>query len=70
METPHTAAQPQDPVCGMTINREVAIAAGLTAEYGGQSYYFCGRGCRLEFVDDPKHFFDPDYLPHMYGPPG
>ena len=65
METPDTAAYPQDPVCGMTVNREVASAAGLTAEYDGQSYYFCGRGCRLEFLDDPKRFFDPDYLPHM-----
>jgi YHS domain-containing protein len=65
METPHAAPQPQDPVCGMTVSREVASAAGLTAEHEGQSYYFCGRGCRLEFLDDPKQFFDPDYLPHM-----
>ena len=40
-------------------------AAGLTVEHEGQTYYFCGRGCRLEFLDDPKRFFDPDYLPHM-----
>jgi YHS domain-containing protein len=54
-----------DPVCGMTINQEVASAAGLTAEHEGKIYYFCGRGCRLEFLDDPKRFLDPDYLPHM-----
>ncbi len=65
METLQTIPDAKDPVCGMTVNREVAKAAGLTVEHEGQSYYFCGRGCRLEFVDDPKRFFDPDYLPHM-----
>jgi len=65
METLQTTPDAQDPVCGMTVNREVATAAGLTVEHEGESYYFCGRGCRLEFVDDPKRFFDPDYLPHM-----
>ena len=54
-----------DPVCGMTVNREVASAGGLTAEHDGETYYFCGRGCRLEFLDDPKRFLDPEYLPHM-----
>ena len=54
-----------DPVCGMHVNPEVAKAAGLTAEHEGTAYYFCGRGCRLEFLDDPKRFFDPEYLPRM-----
>ncbi len=65
METPQAAPMAQDPVCGMTVNPEVAAAAGLAAEHEGKSYYFCGRGCRLEFLDDPKRFFDPDYLPQM-----
>jgi Cu+-exporting ATPase len=55
----------QDPVCGMTVNPEVASAAGLTAEHEGQRYFFCGRGCKLEFLDDPKRFLDPEYAPHM-----
>ena len=55
----------KDPVCGMSINPEVASAAGLSAEHEGQTYYFCGRGCRLEFLDDPGRFFDPEYLPQM-----
>lgn len=55
----------KDPVCGMTVNSEVAGAAGLTAQHEGTDYYFCGRGCRLEFLDDPKRFVNPDYLPHM-----
>jgi YHS domain-containing protein len=65
METLKMTPQPHDPVCGMSVNPEVATAAGLTVEHDGESYYFCGRGCRLEFLDDPKRFFDPDYLPHM-----
>jgi YHS domain-containing protein len=55
----------QDPVCGMTVNQEVASAAGLTADHEGETYYFCGRGCMLDFLDDPKRFLDSDYVPQM-----
>lgn len=55
----------RDPVCGMTVNPEVARAAGLVAEHDGNAYFFCGRGCRLEFLDDPARFLDPHYQPHM-----
>ena len=65
METPQPTPLAHDPVCGMSVNPEVARAAGLSAEHEGQSYYFCGRGCQLEFLDDPKRFFDPDFVPHM-----
>jgi len=65
METLQTTPQAHDPVCGMTVNPEVASAAGLTVEHEGQAYYFCGRGCRLEFLDDPARFFDPEYRPQM-----
>jgi Cu+-exporting ATPase len=65
METLEMTPGATDPVCGMHVNHEVAVAAGLTAEHEGTIYYFCGRGCRLEFLDDPKPFFDPDYLPKM-----
>ena len=65
MEILETTPQPHDPVCGMTVNPEVATGAGLTAEHDGRGYYFCGRGCKLEFLDDPKRFLDPEYVPHM-----
>ena len=54
-----------DPVCGMTVNPAVARAAGLVAEHDGREFYFCGRGCRLEFLDDPARFLAPEYRPHM-----
>jgi len=39
-----------DPVCGMSIERENAISA----ERQGQTYYFCARGCRDEFLTKSK----------------
>jgi len=41
-----------DLVCGMTVEREQAIQA----EWEGQVYYFCARGCLDEFVTDPGRF--------------
>ncbi len=55
----------KDPVCGMEVNPEVAEAQGFTAEHDGQTYHFCGRGCLLDFSDDPARIFDPGYEPHM-----
>jgi YHS domain-containing protein len=40
-----------DPVCHMDI--DPATAAG-TSEYKGVTYYFCARGCKLDFDDDPE----------------
>jgi YHS domain-containing protein len=54
-----------DPVCGMVVDVEQATSAGLTAEHEGITYYFCGRGCKLDFVDDPSAYLDPDYKPSM-----
>jgi YHS domain-containing protein len=51
-----------DPVCGMDV---VILGAAHSAEHEGVTYYFCGRGCRLEFEDDPTRFLDPDYVPSM-----
>jgi len=54
-----------DPVCGMTVELEHARAAGLHATHEGAVYYFCGRGCLLDFGEDPQRFLAPDYLPSM-----
>lgn len=51
-----------DPVCGMEVETE---GAQLTSEYEGRTYYFCGKGCKLEFEEDPKKYLDPDYTPSM-----
>jgi YHS domain-containing protein len=31
----------------------------------GTIYYFCGRGCLLDFQDDPARVLAPGYQPHM-----
>jgi len=51
----------KDPVCGM----EVDTSTELKFEYKGVTYYFCGRGCMLDFKEDPEKFLDPAYQPHM-----
>ena len=35
-----------DPVCGMAVERERAVSA----ERDGETFYFCSRGCREEFL--------------------
>lgn len=54
-----------DPVCGMSVDREAALAKDLHVQHDGVDYYFCGRGCKLEFGDDPATYLDPSYVPSM-----
>ncbi len=51
-----------DPVCGMHVETE---GAQLVSEYDGRTYYFCGKGCKLDFDEDPKRYLDPSYQPSM-----
>lgn len=53
-------ASATDPVCGMTVDTETAQ---FTAEHEGVTYYFCSRGCMLDFQDDPDKFLDESYKP-------
>ena len=55
----------EDPVCGMTVDIEQARANGLTLTHEGREYGFCGKGCLLEFRDDPWRFLDPAYHAEM-----
>ena len=55
----------EDPVCGMQVDPETARARGLTFTYDGREYLFCGKGCLLEFRDDPARFVDPGHQPTM-----
>ncbi len=50
----------KDPVCGMDVDNE---KSQLSLEHDGQTYWFCGRGCLLEFKDDPDKYLDPNYVP-------
>ena len=55
----------EDPVCGMKIDIETARAKGLAVDFEGRAYVFCGKGCLLEFSDDPARYLDPRYVPSM-----
>lgn len=48
-------AQVKDPVCGMTINDQDAVA---TSDYQGQRYYFCSQDCKVEFDEKPEEYAD------------
>ncbi len=54
-----------DPVYGMAVEPEAARAKGLHGEYKGTDYYFCGKGCKLEFDEDPERYLDPAHVPSM-----
>ena len=58
--TPSTIAT--DPVCGMQVD---AATSQLSIEHEGTIYWFCGKGCLLEFRDDPARFLDPHHAPSM-----
>jgi Cu+-exporting ATPase len=55
----------EDPVCGMHVDPDTARAKGLTLTHDGRDYVFCGKGCLLEFRDDPNTYLDPRHLPTM-----
>jgi putative ABC transport system ATP-binding protein len=43
----------RDPVCGMSVEAQNAAA---TLIHGGQTFYFCSRGCSWEFQETPERF--------------
>lgn len=49
----------------MTVVPEVARPQGLYSTYKGTDYFFCGKGCKLEFDEDPERYLDPSYVPSM-----
>ena len=51
-EFKETVTMAVDPVCGMSVERENAVRL----EWEGQNYYFCAKGCRDEFMSDPRKF--------------
>src|SRR5713226_1734936 len=39
-----------DPICGMTVNE----ATARSAEREGETFYFCGEGCRQKFLQQAQ----------------
>jgi YHS domain-containing protein len=45
-----------DPVCGMSLDREKALAGGQTETYRGQTFVFCSDKCHKKFLQDPAKY--------------
>jgi YHS domain-containing protein len=67
VETSHSepAGEAIDLVCGMTVDRATAKSRGLTSEFADTTWFFCGRGCKLDFDEDPGRYLDPSWSPLM-----
>ena len=48
-----------DSVCKMEV--DTANPPGGSAEYQGQTYYFCGAGCRQSIEADPPKYLEPSH---------
>lgn len=59
-----TATAVKDPVCGMDV--DPATAAGHS-EHNGQTYYFCGTGCKKKFDLNPQQYSGPTAKPPKSG---
>lgn len=53
--TPATA-KVKDIVCGMMVDPAKAAAS---AEYEGETYFFCAKGCHAKFTADPEKYLHP-----------
>jgi YHS domain-containing protein len=62
---PEAPSVAMDPVCGMTVDPADARARGLHSRYRDTDYYFCAKGCKLDFDEDPEHYLDTSYVPSM-----
>jgi YHS domain-containing protein len=51
-----------DPVCGMEVDTETST---LSYELDGKTYWFCSKGCLLDFKEDPAKYLAPGYEASM-----
>lgn len=45
--------QAVDPVCGMKVDKKIAEHK---MDYKGETYYFCGAGCKEAFESEPEKY--------------
>ncbi len=50
----------KDPVCGMEIEEQAAVASHV---YDGRTYYFCSHACEEQFLEKPEFFVTPQKEP-------
>ena len=42
-----------DPVCGMSVD---PASARASADHEGKMYYFCAKGCKKAFLEEPDQY--------------
>lgn len=52
------AGMAHDPVCGMSLDRDKAMASGLTETSRGETFAFCSDKCRKKFKENPTKYLD------------
>ena len=52
------SAMTQDPVCGMSIDRDKAVADGHTETSRGETIVFCSDKCHKKFLQDPNKYLE------------
>jgi membrane fusion protein, copper/silver efflux system len=52
-----------DPVCGMSVDRSKASAAGHVVAHEGRTYYFCSDTCTKQFEANPAAYAEGDAAP-------
>lgn len=50
------AGRDRDPVCGMSVRIDVAVADGLALDHDGRTHHFCRAACRDAFLADPGRY--------------
>ena len=45
-----------DPVCGMSLDQDKALADGHAETYRGETFVFCSDKCRKKFLQDPAKY--------------
>jgi Cu(I)/Ag(I) efflux system membrane fusion protein len=51
-----SAGMTRDPVCGMSLDRDKALAGSQTETYRGETFVFCSDKCHKKFLQDPAKY--------------
>jgi Cu(I)/Ag(I) efflux system membrane fusion protein len=55
----HEIGMALDPVCGMSVDRKKAVAAGHSENYRNEAFVFCSDKCQRKFHEGPAKYSDP-----------
>ncbi len=63
LEFLHRRGTAVDPACGMEV--DTSNPPGGSTVHEGETYYFCARGCRLSFEEDPSGYLSGEKREEM-----